>query len=139
MAIKEKIRKKKRSAKQLANDKRLGRMAKKRAAAARKKNPKKKTAKRKAKRKANPKKRTKSHLWLIFRCRGKTVHYFNGGWPISRVWGARDKGARYVTKGAAESHARRLAKKRGARQYQIGVASGDMTSVQIATQCNPGK
>lgn len=45
--------KKKRSAKQLANDKRLGRMAKKRAAAARKINPKRKKRRKVAKRKKN--------------------------------------------------------------------------------------
>ena len=143
MATKKKTtRKKRRSAKQRANDKRLGQMARKRAAARRKANPKKK-AKRKTKRKANPKrtKSAKSHLWVVFKCRGKSVHYFTGNLAGNgrQAWGKRADGARFVTKGVAERHARFMAKKRGASKFNIGVAPDILTSHQIGAQCNSGK
>ncbi len=75
------VRKKKRSAKQLANDKRLGRMAKARAkkkrGGRRKKVAKRKVTKRRVVRKRNPKRttRAKSHLQIIFKCKGNAIYF----------------------------------------------------------------
>jgi hypothetical protein len=77
---KRKMAKKKRSAKQLANDKRLGRMAKARAKkkrGGRRKVAKRKVTKRRVVRKRNPKRttRTKSRLQIVFKCKGNAIYF----------------------------------------------------------------
>lgn len=144
-------RKKKRSAKQLANDRRLGRMAKARAKAKRggrrKKTVRKKNVhktwrrskpKKVAKRRVN-KKRTalkKSHLWRIFRCRGKSVFWIlmdsNGKWNWTKDAG---KAILFATKQGAGNVARGIAKKRGYAAYQLGAAPREMSAAQIAAHC----
>lgn len=85
---KKKMAKKKRSAKQLANDRRLGRMAKKRAG--------KKKAKKKTTRKRNPKRTSlkKDHLWMIAIWNGKQLAFLHA----TSQWTNKAKGARFTTK-----------------------------------------
>ncbi len=127
-------RKKKRSAKQLANDRRLGRMAKARAKAkrggrrkvTRKKTARRKVAKRKTTRRANPKRttRAKSHLWLVFRAYGKNINFYNGGFPISNQWVSKGKAALYQTKEQARAVASKL---RVSPRIKVGFASSQST------------
>lgn len=77
------MHKKKRSAKQLANDRRLGRMAKKRG--------KKKVTRRKNSKRTALK---KSHLWLIWRSDGKTVGYLGAVGKFT----AKGNAVRFTTK-----------------------------------------
>jgi len=135
-------RKKKRTAKQLANDRRLGRMAK---ARAKKKRGKKKTKKRMSiakrgkmlRRTFNPKRTAlkKSHLWIVFKCRGKTVQYFTLSGTTFNWTGSKAKAILLKTKEHATRIANKMAKKPGMRKYDIGVAPDNMTSAQIVSQC----
>lgn len=141
--------KKKRSAKQLANDKRLGRMAKARAKkkrGGRRKVVKRKVVKRKvAKRRVvrNPQKARpglkKSHLWYVFKCYGKHVRYLGLTTAGKSHWTIRDAAVIWKTKSMATNVARSVAKWPKMSQYDIGVASSDMTSTQIAASCRKGK
>lgn len=144
-------RKKKRSAKQLANDKRLGRMAKKRAAAKRspsmttKANPcgKKKVAKRSTLRKrqtaiqraTNPRRKSlkKSHLWLVFRCKGKQIHYLyvSNRWTVLSTQSILFRTQEQAKKGLNAAYT--------GKQFDYGIASADMTSAQIRAGCRKGK
>jgi hypothetical protein len=92
---KSKVAKKKRSAKQLANDKRLGRMAKARAkkkrGGRRKKVAKRKVTKRRVVRRKNPKRttRTKSRFQIVFKCKGKAIYFLTLraaklGWTLTK-------------------------------------------------------
>lgn len=141
--MRKKTRKKARSAKQLANDKRLGRMAKARAKAKRggrrKKTVRKKNTHRKVtRRRANPKRKVsaRSHLWLIFRCRGNSVHYLG---PTSLWHAKRGVAVLFKTKAVAAKFARQVAKKRGNAGYDVGVCSDAQTKSQIAAACKAGK
>lgn len=145
-----KVAKKKRSAKQLANDKRLGRMAK---ARAKKKRAKKKT-RRKIKRKRNvvrkgfPKKvskrRTKvakTHLQLIFRCRGNSVMWLTMDTKGKWNWTS-DKGKAIRIKAIKQAAgiARGIARKPGYAKYHLGVVNTEAMASQIAAHCRaPGK
>lgn len=149
--------KKKRSAKQLANDKRLGRMAKKRAKLRRKKTGRKRTVGRKKttrrkkntlrarqtriQRATNPKRKrsARSHLWLVFRCRGNSVHFCSIGSGKGKWVASKGDAILWKTKNAAAKSARYMAGKRGMSKYQVGVASDGMTSAQIAAGCRKGK
>ena len=139
--------KKKRSANQLANDKRLGRMAKARAKAKRKKNPHKKkvakrsalrVAQRKIQRSRNPKRKSskKSHLWHSFVCKGKNIYYaYITDTRETRVGISKSRGQAvlFKTKQRAYDVAKLLAKHWP--DHIAGVASDDMTSAQIAAGC----
>ena len=142
--------KKKRSPKQLANDKRLGRMAKKRAAAKRvgktikkrvAKKVRRKLAKKTARRK-NPARKTsaKSHLWRVFRCRGKFVMWLlmdsTGKWNWTSDAG---RSILFPVKQSASNVAGGLSKKRGYAGYNLGVASRETTAAQIVRECGAGK
>ena len=124
-------KKKKRSPAQRANDKRLGQMAKKRAKKKRTSNPKHRRSKRSA----------KSHLWLVFKCRGKSVMFAGVQATRFNISFSRDKSHAllYKTKGRAAHIAKLIAKQRGMSKYHVGVAPDSMTSAQIAAQCNRGK
>lgn len=129
-------RKKKRSAKQLANDKRLGRMAKKRAAA-RRKNPGKKKAKKKAaKRRRNPAAKQKDHLWLVFKCRGKAVWFVRGDGNSKLGW-TQDKGRAVLFQTIADAKiiGNRVARSRNMAAWNIGIAPANKTKAQIASTC----
>lgn len=137
--------KKKRSAKQLANDKRLGRAAKKRAGAKKlprkKKTTSRKVAKRKgtrAVRKSNPKRSAKSHLWIVFRCQGKSVKFLGYSVGGSPSW-VSDRGKALImkSKDQAKRYAEGLANMRGQDKYQLGAVSEDTTTAQIRAACNP--
>ncbi len=141
-------RKKKRSAKQLANDRRLGRMAKARAkkkrGGRRKKTVRKKNTHRKIARKKNVhatrRRLAKSHLWRVFRCRGKSVFWIfmdtKGKWNWTKDTG---KAILFATKGAAGNVAKGIAKKSGYAPYQLGAAPRDMSAATVASQCKAGK
>ena len=155
-------RKKKRSAKQLANDKRLGRMAKARAKkkrggrsassgrsrVTRKKVRRKNTHRRvaskgqirrvikKAKRRTKRPSLKKSHLWRVFRCRGKSVFWIymdsTGKWNWTSDAG---KSILFATKGGASNVAKGIAKKPRYAKYDVGVVDRGTTAVQIAQFC----
>lgn len=146
-----KVAKKKRSAKQLANDKRLGRLAKKRAAAKRKANPKKKkvvrkkarrkVAKKKAvRRKRNPQQTRKMRDYIVFKCKGMAVWFLTtnakGLWVFTSDKG---KAVRWHKKGDAESMAKVAARKRGMASWAVGVCPDDTTVAAIRATCKPGK
>lgn len=126
------MRKKKRSPAQLRNDKRLGAMAKKRG---KKKATRKKVAKKTAsKRRANPASKAKSHLWLVWRCKGNTVNFLT-----LPIWTA-DKGKAmfFTTKRAAQFALESVGNLGGERSiagFTTGVASGDATAAQIRKVC----
>ena len=139
--------KKKRSAKQLANDKRLGRMAKARAKAARKKNPhggtlrKRQTAIQRAR---NPKRttRAKTHLWRVFKCKGNDVRYM--GFMTSgklRWFTTRGDATLFQTRKQAKFAAEGVQHLQGksVAGWNVGAADYDMTSAQIVAGCKPGK
>jgi hypothetical protein len=140
-------RKKKRSAKQLANDKRLGRMAKARAkkkrGAGRKKYTRTKRATKKTRR--NPRRKVargasvskRSHLFLIFACKGKQIK-FQG----VTVWTTKKANAIYFkrkSEASKEAHYRAKQNLPTVRGWQIGVAPDTLSSAQIVAQCNAGK
>lgn len=128
-------RKKKRSAKQLANDKRLGAMAKARAKKRRKTTRVKTKRNPRVKTKRNPRKKSaKSHLWLIFKCKGSVVSFLRlgnlPGWTTDK-----GKAVLIKRKSDAANLARNLSKKRGMSTWYLGVAPDSMTSAQIAAKC----
>lgn len=130
-------RKKKRSAKQLANDRRLGRMAKARAKKKRPSKRRKKVAKRK-----NPHKKTaqrksvaKPHLWLVFKCKGRSVYFLvlrsgKPGWSLTK-----GEAILFRSKESGKKTGRVVAKKRGMVGWNVGVAPYEMTAPQIANRC----
>lgn len=127
------VAKKKRSAKQKANDKRLGRMAKARAKAARKKTKRKTT-----KRKYNPRKKVaKSHLQLVFRCRGSSVMWLTmdtkGKWNWTSDKG---KAIRFKTQSQAGSVAKGIARKSGYAKYQLGACNAMTSAAKIKASCS---
>ena len=133
-------RKKKRSAKQLANDRRLGRMAKARAKA--KRGGRRKVTRKKTTRSNPHKKRTaskKSHLWNIFKCYGKSVRFLGLTTAGKLQWTIRDAAMIWKSKDHAAKIAKKVSTKRGMANYHIGVSSRETTSAQIASQCNAGK
>lgn len=89
------------------------------------------------KRKKNPKKvSAKSHLWVVFRCRGKSIVYIKFTAKLTYVWtGDLSHAVRFRLKDDAVKVAQAAAKRRGNLQYQVGVASSDTTAAQIAAQC----
>ena len=145
------MRKKKRSAKQLANDRRLGRMAKARAkkkrGGRRKKTVRKKNTHRKVARKRNVhatrRKRSKvsarSHLWNIFKCYGKSVRFLGLTTAGKLQWTIRDAAVIWKSKERAAKIAKKVSTKRGMANYHIGVSSREMSASQIAASCNAGK
>ena len=147
-----KMAKKKRSAKQLANDRRLGRMAKARAKKKRGKNPRRKVSRRKVskairqrevqrlkltarQRRARPALK-KSHLWRVFRCRGKSVMWLKMDASGKYNWTSK-KGDSILfgLKGAARRVAQGIASKPGYASYDVGAVDRDTTAAQIATFC----
>lgn len=142
------MRKKKRSAKQLANDRRLGRMAKARAKVKRggrsrvtRKVTRKKVARKKTKRNPHKKvaKRTvlkKSHLWSIFKCYGKSVRFFGLTTAGKLQWTIRDAAIIWKSKDRAAKIAKKVSTKRGMANYHVGVASRETTSAQIVAACS---
>jgi len=124
-----------RSAKQLANDKRLGRMAKKRAAA--------KRTGRKATRKKNPKRATsgraaskKSHLWIVFRAKanGTGVGFLSIAITNGKLNFVVPKGQAILFK---EKKRAKGAASRGWKQstgYVYGIADANTTSAQIGAK-----
>lgn len=143
-------RKKKRSAKQLANDKRLGRMAKARAKAKRggRSRVTKKVAKKKARKKKNPSyrkskqataSRPKLVVFNIFKCYGKSVRFLGLTTSGKLHWTIRDAALMWKTQKKAASIARKVSTKRGMSQYHVGVTSNDISATQIAAQCKEGK
>lgn len=145
-------RKKKRSAKQLANDKRLGRMAKARA----KKKGKKKKGKKKIKghmrraiggrrnpvrikttaRKRALKKASQKQWFFIFRCYGNSVHFLGVGLAVEYVWKhSRDHAIAFTTKKNAARVAKGLSKKRVNFKYSVGVMNTTTTTAQIKAFC----
>ena len=137
------VRKKKRSAKQLANDRRLGRMAKARAKA--KRGGRRKVAKRRNPCTTNPRRkirapakrttRAKSHLWLVFKCKGQVVMYL--AWAGAHLGWVKPKGKAvlFQTKSAAAQQARMQAKGRFAKSWQVGSTSSSTTSGEIRAAC----
>lgn len=140
-------RKKKRSAKQLANDKRLGRMAKVRAKTRRKKTGRKRTVgRKKTTRKKNvhaTRKRTaskKSHLWFAFVCDDKKVHYAYISDSRSANVGitpTRSAAAIFQTKARATNVANILS--RLWKTKQAGVCNINTSAAKIKAACNAGK
>ena len=143
------MRKKKRSAKQLANDRRLGRMAKARAKKKRggqrkkvaRKNPHRRAASKgriqTAITKAKRMHRAKSHLWLIFACKGKIVQWMQLTASAKYFFGSdKGKAIRFPTKSEALKIAKGL---KGTRGWQLGVISDDISATQIAAHCIGGK
>ena len=141
------MRKKKRSAKQLANDRRLGRMAKARAAkkrGGRRKKVVRKKTRRKVSRRANPKRKVakrsalkKSHLWIVFRCKRATY-----GTGVSIAWlgvtksgtfkfGGKSSAMLFQVKSVAVS----TAKKYSTAGFHVGVANKNKTSAAIMKFC----
>jgi len=149
-----KMAKKKRSAKQLANDKRLGRMAKARAKKKRGKNPRRKVSRRKVSKaiRAREVKRLnltarqrrgrpalkKSHLWLAFVCwpnRKVNYAYIADSGTKPRVGISPEKGnaVLFKTKTRAHNVAKLLAKNWGGAT--TGVANADATAAEIKAAC----
>jgi hypothetical protein len=141
---KKKMAKKRRTAKQRAATKKLIAFNKAR------KKKKTKTARRKTRRKKNvvrrgfPKtvakkaKRTslkKSHLWVLFRCVGNKIQFYNGGWPISKQWGPRGKAALFRTRGHASANAKSLQRK-GPKSAVYGAAPENTTTAKIKDYCD---
>ena len=129
------MRKKRRSAKQLANDRRLGRMAKARAKKKRggrrkiskRKNPHKKRAKRKSVK--------RSSLWMVFKCKARSVYFLvlrggKPGWSLTK-----GESIKFSTKESAKKAGRYMAKKRGMASWSVGAAPAEMTVPQIANRC----
>ena len=141
-------RKKKRSAKQLANDKRLGRMAKARAKAkrgGRRKVTRKKTARKKVARRNPHKKRTaskKSHLWIVFGCTSKRKLYYLtvGGVskPQVQVTGTKSDAILFKTKSQA-SHMVHVTQKIWANDLIFGICNENATPAEIKKACFAGK
>ena len=157
------MRKKKRSAKQLANDKRLGRMAKARAKAkrgGRRKITKKKTTRKKKttgygrlKRSAKPLKYNpkptfrkskgsgvypKLRVFNIFKCYGKSVRFLGLTTAGKLQWTIRDASISWRSQKKAAGVARKLAKKSGMAKYDVGVAASGTSSSKIAAHCKAG-
>ena len=136
--------KKRRTAKQLASDRRLGRLAK---ARAKKKRRRRSPAKRKVAKRRNPHRRVakrptrrkvaaKSHLWVVFRCYGKAVLFMGLDASLKpRFVSDKGKAALLKTKAAAQSIARKLSKKSGMAKYYIGAASSNTTTAEIRAHC----
>ena len=154
-------RKKKRSAKQLANDKRLGAMAKARHA---KKRGKKKASKKKRKvrsrvaksttarttrRRINPatfrkskqatKRTPKLVIYNVFKCYGKSVRFLGLTTAGKLHWTIRDAAMSWKKQKSARSIALKVASQRGMSKYNIGVASYVRSTAQIAAHCKRGK
>lgn len=150
------MHKKKRSAKQLANDRRLGRMAKARAKAkrgGRSRVTRKKVAKRKtrknpvrkirapgakrhirapaAKRKAS----AKSPLYIIFKCKGSSVAFLGYGDGKPAWHTDKGKAILFKKKRTAANTARNVSKKVGMSQYHVGVGSAGITAAHIKSFC----
>ena len=133
---KRKMAKKKRSAKQLANDKRLGRMAKARAKAKRG-GARKKTARKKvAKRKVNPKRTSlkKSHLWIGFKCKGNDVRFLTArsgkfGWTLTK-----GDAILFNTKSHARDNTMRAARA-VSPSWAVGIADRNETAATIRNDC----
>lgn len=146
--------KKKRSAKQLASDKRLGRMAKARAKLtardlSKAKWGKKKTAKRKKntlrarqtaiQRATNPKRKTtrRSPYWVVFRCKkasygtGVSVAWLGSGNTGTPKFGAMSR--RFLFQNA--SAATDMAKKYATAGFHVGVAGKTTTGAMIMKYC----
>lgn len=155
-----KMAKKKRSAKQLANDKRLGRMAKARAktkrGGARKKKSKincgactvaigahtygKGCRKKKATRNPKRKVSARSHLWNIFKCRGQSVMFLTYNVGGNPTWSKhRGKAIAFKSSDMAHRYAAGIANMRGYSKYQLGAVSQTNTAAQIRASCNAGK
>lgn len=148
------MHKKKRSAKQLANDRRLGRMAK--ARAKKKRGGRRKKVARKNPCGTNPHRRAaskgriqaaiakakrtrsaKSHLWLIFACKGKIVQWMRLTTNAKYFFGGdKGKAIRFSTKSEALKIAKGL---KGTRGWQVGIISDDISATQIAAHCTGGK
>lgn len=142
------MRKKKRSAKQLANDRRLGRMAKARAKAKRggrrKKTVRKKNTHRKIARKKNVHatrrkkvRRTSAGRWYqIFKCKGSSVHFLalttlgKLRWTLTR-----GDTIRWSSKSEATKIAKRLARGRTLSGFHVGVAASSDSASTIAAFC----
>ncbi len=144
---KRKMAKKKRSAKQLANDRRLGRMAKARAkkkrGGRRKKVAKRKVTKRRVVRKRNVVRRgvpktiakKKSGLWLLFKCNGRTIQFFFVSAAPNNWTGDKGKAILFKTKEQAAKVGRHYAKKAGYKRYSIGVAPSNLATQTILADC----
>ena len=131
-----------RSAKQLANDKRLGRMAKKRHAMKKsrvtkksKKIVRKKVATRGTRRKVNP----INTQYLVFQRRKNSLKYFsinnNGEFSFNKYL----KNAVFLNKRTANIIANRYANLRSSQSLNIqhGIATQGTTSAQIKRKSNP--
>jgi hypothetical protein len=130
--------KKKRSAKQLANDRRLGRMAKARAKVARKNPHKKKTRRKVARKKVARKTRRRNprrvNYWVVFRCKGSDVQFITTrGKSLDWTLVLSDK-IRFNSKSHATSAARAMTTAKG---WQYGVTTDDILPSQIRAKCNP--
>lgn len=136
-----KKRKKARSPAQKAATKKLVALNKKRRGKKRKTTRK---TKRKVTRKRNvSKKRTasrKSHLWLIFLCKGAVVKWMKVASDLKYGW-TKDKGKSVLlkSKGDAVRLASKIQKRRGYASYFVGVTNAESTSAQIKAYCNEGK
>lgn len=122
-------KKRKRSAKQRANDRRLGRMAKARAAKRRKRPAKR--------RRRNPR------TWIVFKCQDGKVRYLGDGSTVPLVWKDRISGAHHWQTKSAAQRALQAAAARDARagpwSWVYGIAAGTALSSEIKAHCRAGK
>lgn len=136
-------RKKKRTAKQRAATKKM--IAANRARLRKKtKTARRKTTRRKTtrKRRRNPQKARpglrKTHLWLVFKCKGVAVSFVymsakGPAWTMDKA-----QAGLFRTKGAAHKLAKAIAKKRGLSTWHVGVSSVHNTRAQIVAGCKAG-
>ena len=124
-----KARRKRRTAKQIAATRKLIALNKRRG----RKNP---CGKRVVRR--NPKRAAvkKSRLFIIFKCKGKSVSFLamrsgKPGWSFTR-----GDSPRFGSKKVAAANARYMAKKRGIAGWNIGVTSESTTTPQIIAHCS---
>lgn len=129
------MRKKRRSAAQLRSDRRLGRLAKARAKT-------KRRGRRKVSKRKNPHKKikalktpAKSHLFLVFKCKGRSVYFLvlrggKPGWSLTK-----GEAILFRTKQAGKTAGRQVAAKRGMAGWSVGIAPYEMTAPQIANRC----
>jgi hypothetical protein len=140
-----KMVRKKRTAKQLANDKRLGRMAK----AKRRANPKRARGKLldsfSAISPSNPKRTAlkKSHLWIVFGCDTKdfTVYYLTVGGinsPQVQVTDTKSDSVLFATKSQA-SYMANITQKIWPSGLVFGVTSANTSKAEIKAYCKKGK
>jgi len=79
-----------------------------------------------------------SHLWLIFRCKGRSVQFLGVTSAGEFTWNT-DKGRAMLLplKKQAQTLATKLAGKRGYASYKLGATSFATTLMQIRNHCNP--